>query len=198
MGQAFTPRKYLSWSQFHLFEESPEKYKEVYLLGHFETNKYLELGKKMASMLEYDIIQDDEVWEFVRQNLPAYPQREYEIRDTIDDIPLLGKLDGFDPESCLIGEYKSGKEWTQKKVDENEQLTFYSLLVWNRFHKLPQIQLHWVRTEENENKDLFLTKDIKTFETQRTIKDFILLMPRIKRAWQGIQNLTRNEINNVL
>jgi hypothetical protein len=86
-----------------------------------------------------------------------------------------------------IGEFKSGRSWTQGMVDQHGQLTFYALLVWLKYGTLPKnIYLHWAKTDEDMQGNLKLTGDIKTFATQRSLKDLILFSKRIKTAWAGI------------
>jgi len=164
-------------------------YYQVYFEGldQFRT-KYLELGKRMATTLEKGKSDDgDPMLEFMAIYMPSYPEKEFEIKAVFEGIPLVGKLDGFNLETLTIGEYKSGKNWTQSMADETGQLTFYALLVWLKYKKLPkEIYLHWARTDEDMEGNLVLTFDIKTFKTQRSLKDLILFSKRIKAAWAGI------------
>lgn len=187
-----SPKGYISWSQLQLFEKDPNLYYQVYIegLNQFRT-KYLELGKRMAEDLERGFDEEhDPLFEMMIVFLPGYPEREYEIRGVFDNIPLLGKLDGWNEKTMTIGEYKTGKKWTQSMADKTGQLTFYALLVWLKYGKLPKkIFLHWARTDEDMEGNLFLTGDIKTFSTERTMKDIILFSKRIKTAWKGVCEL---------
>lgn len=164
-------------------------YYQVYIEGldQFRT-KYLELGKRMATCLENGYDEErDPLFENIAVFMPAYPLREFDLKADLEGIPLVGKLDGFKEEALIIGEYKTGKKWTQSMVNSSGQLTFYALLVWLVYKKLPaKIYLHWARTEEDMEGKLFLTGDIKTFETQRSLKDLILFSKRIRSAWAGI------------
>jgi len=192
-----SPRGYLSWSQLNLWEKDPNMYYQVYFEGldQFRT-KYLELGKRMATTLENGFDEfGDPMFDMLSVMLPAYPEREFEIKvnHKVSDklvVPLLGKLDGWNKATMTIGEYKTGKHWTQSLVDSSGQLTFYALLVWLKYKTMPKhIILHWAKTQEDEFGNLELTGDIKSFKTQRSLKDLILLSGRIERAWKGICEL---------
>lgn len=184
-----SPRGYLSWSQLQLFEKDPNMYYQVYIEGldQFRT-KYLELGKRMATGLENGFDEEhDPLFEMMIVFMTGYKNREFEINAEFEGIPLKGKLDGFNENKLEIGEYKTGKKWTQSMVDQSGQLTFYALLVWLKYGKLPnKIQLHWARTDEDMEGKLHLTGEIKTFNTTRSLKDLILFSKRIKTAWKGI------------
>jgi len=193
-----SPRGYLSWSQMSLWEKDPNMYYQVYFEGldQFRT-KYLTLGKRMATCLENGFDEEhDPLFEMLAVFMPSYPYREFEINAVFEGIPLKGKLDGFNEKTLTIGEYKTGKCWTQSMVDSTGQLTFYALLVWLKYKKLPkEIFLHWAKTDEDMEGNLKLTGDIKTFKTQRSLKDLILFSKRIKSAWEGICELGKFQKN---
>src|SRR3990167_2427576 len=184
MDKIKTPREYLSWSQMNLFERNPELYREVYIEGReIYSTPALETGKNLATALENGG-SDDAMIEHLRRFLPSYQKVEYEIKAKLGEINLLGKLDGFNPRKKIIGEIKTGKKFTQKMVDTNGQLTFYALLVWLKYKTLPEIYLHWCKSNNGE-----LTGEIKTFKTQRSQLDLMKFIPRIKKCWEGIQQL---------
>jgi len=187
-----SPRGYLSWSQLNMWEKDPNLYYQVYIEGldQFRT-KYLELGKRMATGLENGFDEErDPLFEMLIVFLPSYPKREFDMKAEFEGIPLVGKLDGWNEKTMTIGEYKTGKNWTQGMVNQSGQLTFYSFLVWLKYGKLPQhIFLHWARTDEDLEGNLKLTGEMKTFATERTMKDIILFSKRIKNAWLGICDL---------
>lgn len=195
-----SPRGYLSWSQLSLWEKDPNMYYQVYVEGldQFRT-KYLELGKRMATALENGFDDEhDPLFEMLVVFMPGYPEREFEMNAVFEGIPLKGKLDGWNEKTLTIGEYKTGKKWTQSMVDNCGQLTFYALLVWLKYGKLPnKIYLHWARTDEDMVGNLKLTGEIKTFEAKRTLRDIIMFAPRLKLAWASICELDKFvKINN--
>lgn len=187
------PRPYLSWSQLSTWEQSPELYRRIYIEGWQKPeNQYLRLGKTLADRMENGIETDNILIEHLALFLPKYPRIEFEIKAEWEGIPLLGRLDGFCPKELIIGEYKTGRLWTQSKVDKLGQLTFYAALVWIVYKKLPSvIKLHWAETELNEEGKIQIVGKIETFETKRTISDIILLRGRIVSAWQGIQKMCK-------
>jgi hypothetical protein len=192
-----TPREYISWSQLQLFEKSPFEYAKVYIYNEKVTNPFIELGKELAEALERDDWKKEESpdIELARILLPSYPEREAELKGEVGGVKILGKLDGFDRKLLRLGEFKTGRaEWTQKRVDEFGQLTFYSLLIYKNFGKIPnEIKLHWVPSEYDENGKLKLAGEVRTFETHRTMKDLLDMSVRIKKAWKGIIELCAEE-----
>lgn len=194
-----SPRGYLSWSQMSMWEKDPNLYYQVYIenADQFRT-KYLELGKRMATGLENGFDeQHDPLFESLIVFMPSYPKREFDIKAEFEGIPLFGKLDGWDGKNLTIGEYKTGKKWTQAMVNQSGQLTFYAFLVWLKYKKLPKkIFLHWAKTQEDEMGNLSLTGDIRTFETERKLKDLILFSKRIKTAWEAICELGAFQAND--
>ena len=105
-----TPRPYPSWSQLNLFERSPKGYSRSYLEGWKSLdNKYIRLGKKLADRLELGLPSDDKTIEHVVNFLPKTPEVEFGIKANFCGVPLLGRLDGFDPRNKKITEYKTGK-----------------------------------------------------------------------------------------
>lgn len=189
-----TPRNYLSWSQMNLFERNPEMYKEIYIDGRENlSNDFLELGKEMAEALEKGKSKNP-IINHLLIFLPSYPKVEYEMKAKIEGIPLLGKLDGFNSKKGIIGEFKTGKKWTQLMADKFGQLTFYTLLYRLKYKKMPkEILLHWMETNNDDGK-LKLTGKIKTFKTQRSTNDLINFIPRIKKTWNGIIKLSNEKI----
>lgn len=191
--EIITPRKYISWSQLQLFEKSPSKYAERYLEGiPLYPNKYLRLGKKLATRLETGKNSGNDLIEHVALMIPTYQHYEYKIEIDYKGIPLLMKLDCFTTRQRKLGEVKTGKKWTQRMVDKLDQLTFYATGVWLKFGVLPKkIFLHWAETKEDKNGKLRLTGKTKTFETTRTLVDIVRFRIRIKNAWEGIQALSK-------
>lgn len=176
----------------NLFERSRDAYENVYLKGlnGFE-NEAMRVGRNLATRLETDEQTGESMMEHLAIFLPSYPKREFEISADFEEIPLLGKLDGFNPRNRKIGEYKTGKKWTQAMADRSGQLTFYAILVWLKYGKLPpEIDLHWIKTEVVNNR-IVLTNEVKTFHTQRTLADIILFRGRMKRVWEGIISLSK-------
>ena len=192
-----TPREYISWSQLSLWERDPEEYRRVYVEGQEQfVSDAMILGKQLAEAMEDDIVSDIPIIEQGRMFLPHYENREFEIRVNLrvgkHDIPLFGKLDGYEKKDRIIGEIKTGAtKWTQRMVDQHGQLTFYALLVYLRFKKMPSsIRLHWLNTdEESENYGM-----VKSFETKRSLAELIKMHTRINNAWAAIIKLSNGKL----
>lgn len=199
-----TPRNYLSFSQYSLFKRSPESYRKLYILGERGfSSKYTEFGKKIALIREGKEKPEDEIIETVMTFLPQYPDREYEMiaKVKIPEIPgkvsLLGRFDGVNFKKHIIGDDKASKKWTQARADKDEQITFYSYLYYLNKKHIPKFQLNWIETEDNDGA-VVATGNIKTFETKRTIKDFIRLQTSINIVWKGIVEMSKSEWGGVV
>lgn len=157
--------------------------------------KYLELGKTFAEAMEFDDMEcPDPMMEYLRVFLPRYPLREHELNGVVEGVPILGKMDGFDEGNLIIGEYKTGKSWNQRKVDTHGQLHFYALLVWLNYQRLPSaIHLHWAKTVEDEQGNLKLTGEFTNFKAKVSMGDCILMAGRIKKAWAGIREMCKDQ-----
>ena len=183
---------YISPSKLKLWETDKNLFYQVYIDGidQYKT-KYLELGKRMAETLEngYDEERDPQI-EMVSVFMPTYPLKEFKMKWTLEGIPLRGVLDGFNENTLVIGEYKTGKKWSKSMADKSDQLTFYALLCYMNYKELPKrIFLHWAETIEDMEGNLSLSGQIETFETKRVLRDIILLTKRIRLAWAGIQEM---------
>ena len=198
-----TPRPYISWSQYFLWLSSPKRYIEHYIYGEdgYDSDS-MRLGKKMAERMELDEETDYPDIEQVAMFMPKSPKREYEIEVNFEGIPLYGILDGFNPLSNkkIIREMKTGKKWTQSMADKSGQLTFYTILVFAKYGKLPdKIYLDWAPTERNINTGkLKLTGEVKTFETKRTMQDILLFYSKIKKVWEEIQETSKKEYDKII
>jgi len=168
-----------------LWERDPNLFYRYYILGEpgFDS-KYMRLGKRLAKARER-LSDPDPTIDFLAKFMPQYPKHEYKMEVEFEGIPLQGKFDGWNPWSKIIGEDKSGKNFTQGMADKLGQLTMYSTIVWKSKGYFPSLRLHWAKTIE-ENGVLRFTGEFRTFETTRTLKDIILFSKRIKTAWSGI------------
>ena len=125
------------------------------------------------------------------QTIRSISKTTFQDKQRLNTLPILSSsCDKCGVEGKLIsviGEFKSGRHYTQSMADDTGQLTMYALLVWLKYKKLPaKILLHWAKTDEDMEGNLFLTGDIKTFKTQRSLSDLILFSKRIRAAWAGI------------
>lgn len=190
-----TPRNYLSWSQMLCWEKGEDAYYQQYVLGRRIETREMSFGKMIASGLEKEKTKDFVV-EFCRSFLPKPDKREHEILVNFEDVPLLVKMDGFsqDKTQVMIDEYKTGKvKWTQKRVDEHGQLTMYAMAVWKDIGIMPNLRLFWIPTRQNSEGFIEITGQPPVeFITERTIKDYMLMYARAKKAWEGINQFCQN------
>lgn len=172
------PRAYLSYSAFTLWKSNRGGFRRRYYLNEkpFETSETI-FGKTIATHLE----EGGEIKGIIKPE-----KAEFKISVTIDDgLQLLGYLDGFDPTTLAITEFKTGHmskdgkvPWDSVKVKKHKQLDFYSLLVNEKYGKFnPWVTLQWMETAfvkktvlfdghelEASSTELKLTGKIKTFK----------------------------------
>lgn len=198
------PKGYLSPTQLWLWENKRDWYIRKYINGEDieESNLKMEFGKKFAKSRETDEMLDDENLEMAKILMPTLPIREKEITAFLKldgglKVKLLGKPDGFDKKNLDILDDKTGKKWTQKMADQSQQFTFYALLVWLKYKKLPRkIIVNWVEAAEREIEkngdvycDIYATGKRQTFISQRKMTDIYSLIGKISKAARDISKL---------
>ena|SRR3990167_10553317 len=203
MKKSITPRSYFSWSSYSLFGRSPEQWRKRYFLGEKgPQTPAMVFGKKFALAREKG---EDEELEHITMFLPTYPRREYEMTTTVridgKDVVLLGIFDGCDLRRHIVADDKTGAKWTQTMVDKSEQLTWYSFIYWKKKGVLPKLRLHWIETRTEGlalNWKIVATGKGETFDTTRTVKDFLPLVEKINKRWRGIIQLCDIEWSKVV
>lgn len=190
-------KKYLSYSQYQCFRQSKAQYIKRYIENIQIHSKYIEFGKLIAEGLENRKKTKDKNIILARKLIPKPKESEKEIRVKFGNIPLFGYLDGYN-HSHIQEQKTSINKWTQKMVDNNEQLTFYAIMVSEKFgipiEKI-NITLDWLPTFEDTDGSLHLTGEKLSFETNRTPLDKIKIYPKMRKAWEGIEELI-NSLNN--
>lgn len=182
------PKPHFSWSQFYVYNDNPERYYMEYVLGVKKPpTQKMTLGSIAHKAFEgvsekewmLDLIHAGFTPDYKRgiyeaaRRLPQVYEHEAEIRVpcplktiTHEGKPLeyLAYLDGLNLNvDWELHEYKTGAAWNQKRVDEHEQLTFYAMLIKEKYGKLPKrIFLHHITLPSGK---------LKTFETRRTGDD---------------------------
>lgn len=184
-------KKHLSYSQYQCFNQSKEQYIKRYIEGIDIKNKYIDLGKLIAKGLEDRKKTKDQNIILARKLISKPKEIEKEIRIEFGKVPLFGILDGYDPGH--IKEYKTSiNKWTQAMTNKSEQITFYAIMVSEKF-KIPinkvKITLDWLPTFEDTDGSLHLTGEKFSFKTKRTELDKIKIYPKIKKTWIGIEKL---------
>jgi hypothetical protein len=205
-----TPRGYLSYSQFTTYKGSKKQYIKVYIEGQKSfDNKYTRLGSMLAEALEtgeetgrYDI-------DLIVPSIPLYEEREVDITATLkldgETIPLFGKLDTATKDKRKFIDHKSNVKdpksnatrWTQKRVDEDEQLTIYSLILYKGY-RIPlaeqEIGLVVMETELDENGEPQFTGKITHYKTKRNLQQILRMQAEIVKVWRGIKELTAENL----
>lgn len=139
------PKPYLSYSAIELWRKNPEGYRQKYYYNIEQpVTPELSFGKKIAELLE---VGDESV-----AHIKRYPVSEQKIECIIDDVPLFGFIDSFDPERNAFLEYKTGKTpWTKTRVENHLQLDIYSVCIEEIFGSVvDECELIWMETERVE------------------------------------------------
>lgn len=195
------PRKYLSWSQYLCWTTSGETHYEYFRRYLFNeplpTTPAMQLGSRMAEMLEHrEIATGDMVLEHYRTFLPRYEYREKELRVDYGEVPLLAKPDGYNEildvnamkiTGIDLGEYKTGKSWTQERADKHEQIDFYALVFWKLYGVIPDCCVHWIPTYHEPGTGRVLpTGEMMDFHTIRTESQLIKFGAKLMMVWAEI------------
>jgi len=187
---------HFSASQLKLFKESPEKYLRRYLYEEkimpAFVKEYANFGKQIHSQIEHgelDYLFCDLNWE--------YDLQELKIEKEMDGVPLLGYIDATNTKKKIVADYKTAtKEWSQFKVDTDDQLTFYCVLCELHFGWTPkELIIYRIETVKNGGK-LEITGRVDEIRTHRTDKQIKLLREEICKVWGDIQELVRKEISS--
>lgn len=155
----------------------------------------MEFGSRFAEMMEQGR-GDDEFTEFL-SIFTSSPQREVTLTGQVGEVPILGKFDGFDKKRMIVTDHKTSMHpWTQPKADKHGQFTFYALLVYLNYGKIPIIRVQWIKTMKKRG-EITLTGRHETIETKRTMQDIISMSARIKKAWKEIGTASYKEYNKL-
>lgn len=183
---AFDRKRPISWSYISSFEYDREEWFRRYILKIEDRDTAeLRFGKEFALSCERGT---------PLAPVTLAPDSEYPFNVMVDGMHLRGFLDGFDASTCrTIIEYKTGvKPWTQKRVDEHGQLTFYCLMNYAKHKIRPEeceIILEWIPTKRTENGSFETLIEFASdppqvvpFRTRRTMTDIALLVDKIHRT----------------
>jgi hypothetical protein len=196
------PREYLSYTQKSLWKKSPAQYKEKYLFeGAKFVTKEMAFGKRMAVALEDDEASGDPLLDLMIAQIPKFEKMEYPVSAELiianDRVPLYGQIDTCKIDLSGFKEYKTGKNgWTQRRVDEDEQITFYATMIYILTKKIPNdIELVWVETKDGyEVGEIVCTGRIERFRTKRSMGQVINEMADMKRVWREIGEMCEKEL----
>jgi hypothetical protein len=115
----------LSHSQLSSFEWSPAAWYDTYILGQrTPATPEMLIGNVIGDAIGTD---DNPIPDL---NPPGV--KEYELRATFNDIPMVGYCDHWCPDKLELHENKTShnkKRWTKGKADKHDQLTMYAMLL---------------------------------------------------------------------
>jgi hypothetical protein len=201
------PRPYLSHSSKVLWKKSPKQWIEKYLFdkAKFET-KEMRFGTMMATALEDDDLTGDPLLDTVIMDIPKFEIRDKPMEGVLvigkEKIPLLVRMDTTKEDLSAFKEYKSGKGvWTQAKVDQDPQITFYATYCYIMKKRIPEdIELVWIPTMDELDEDgqktgrIIATGEIVRFPTRRSLEQIITEMADIRKVWNEIGEACEKEL----
>jgi hypothetical protein len=189
MSQLPLPKAHFSYNQWKMWTTNKKQYRDIYYKGgSFHVNEEMIFGKKIAEMLEND---DPQV-----AFIPRLAKQEHKILTHVGDVPFLGYVDSFDPETKAFDEKKTGHvtstgkpPWDIVKVYKWRQLDVYSLLIKLTEGKVKnRCTLTWIETEK-------VPKSIIFDGHQLTTDGFDLRMTgRIEIFERVITQVTRDQM----
>lgn len=191
-------RPYLSHSQKVLWKKNPKEYikKYIYDKAQFVTKEML-FGTLVADYLESGELSGDQMLDLVIFQIPKFEIMDIEHKSDMkvakSTVPLLAKMDTRKEDFSAFKEYKTGKDgkggWTQKKVDEDPQITFYATYCYVVTGVIPDdIELVWAITE-NDSEDISkikFTGEIRRFKTSRSKSQIIKEKADMLKTWNEI------------
>lgn len=186
-----------------MLEKSPKMWKEVYLEGRkLGTNRGQALGKEIADSLESNVETGDMVKDLVISGIPKFELMDQAIEMKLvvgkEEVPILIKPDTCKADYTAFKEYKTGLEtdpWTQKKVDKNDQITFYSTGLYILTKKIPEAELIYAPTRKIDDMGrLELTGELLRFKTKRKYGEIINMMVRMRKAWAEMGRIADEEL----
>lgn len=153
------PLKYISHSQFWLFNNNPAEYYQQYYIARVDqpTDKMIfgKIFQEAWSDPKYDYKTElkkagfTPSKELVIERALQHPDtKRLPVSKTEKKVyakglglnyQIMGILDGFSDGEII--ENKTGKVWSKKMVDESDQITWYSLLVYIKYGYMPKFRL---------------------------------------------------------
>lgn len=164
-----TKKRYISYSELYCFYEyGNDIYFQSYILGirtpASPQMKYGSIIHKMLAEPNYDfeknIVENKFTSDFIRiakeinKNTPRCDKHEEGLFVECDDFCLYAGIDGIERER--LTEYKTGASfWTQERVNENEQITHYTLSWWKKYNEILPFRLISMNTKNGKVKEFF-------------------------------------------
>lgn len=177
----------LSWSSMSAWYYAEKQNKKHEWYDQYVLGKRSKMNSTMKAGIDigHKLVADPKF-------LPEVPRPEiyeYSLKGLINEIYLIGHMDGWSMSKKELLEYKTSENenrWTQEEVDNWGQITFYTLLLWLHHKIKPEelsIKLIAIPTEQGGDfvTSLSKSKKIKVFKTKRTMIQMINFIIEIKR-----------------
>lgn len=159
MKDLMLPRGYLSHSAMSLYKSDHNRFFTRYFEGGDDelSTQEIDFGSMFAEHLQSGKKTGDPVFDTVLATVPKYKHSEHEVRavlpHTTGNIPLLIKLDTYNPTTHAFADYKTGRtKWTHAKVQSSEQMKFYTTALYLKHGVYDQEKsIVWLETEMGES-----------------------------------------------
>lgn len=182
----------VSWSSFNAFTDyDKDLWYDCYVLGiRKDPNKVMTIGIEVGERITQDptflpILERPEIF-------------EHNLRGSIGKIKLRGHIDGSFPSIPGIDEYKTSlnkDRWSQKKVDEWKQITFYCTLYYMNF-KIPPEKLRlrlWAIPIIEHGDFSYTAGEPKVFTTKRTMADVLKFCAEIQKTFKEMEQFIKTK-----
>lgn len=179
------PNRPLSWSQISAFSYDPDQWYRRYVLGEkTASTPAMDFGKTVGEEIAKGI-----------SLIPVtrLPYFEYKLEAEMEDIPLVGYVDSYEPHTKLL-EYKTSQKnttWTQEKVDAHKQLDMYALMIFLKYAINPKdihLRLEYIPVRENGDFTFSWTGENPIgWDTKRTLVDILKFGNEIKKTLEDMK-----------
>ena len=145
ISKLILPKPHLSWSALSCWLSSPDRFRREYFeCGEKLSTSYLRFGAGIHKMIEDGTHKD------ILPDLFVYEVSEFEIKTSINGVPILSYIDSYDPVNNVFSEVKTGKiPWTRAKVIKHGQLVFYATALKHSVGRIPEYcDLQWIETRD--------------------------------------------------
>lgn len=185
-SSGYFKNKKISASQISLWSKSPKEYIKQYIIGQpFIGNKYTEFGSLIHKKIETDDVE--------MEKIPKLKNREFYFEKEFSGVILNGYIDSYDIGEIIDYKVSKKNKWSQKIVDNHEQLDFYGL--WHKLEHdiLPKVSIVHIESDE-KNGQLYLTGETSQYIKQITEQDIEKITSKINQfiEWCNEYERTNN------
>ena len=216
----FPLKKEVSWSFFSSFRDyDKEEWYQHYIMGKptplnpemafgSKVGKSFETNKPMAKVTRYKIMEKEihatsmngvRIWGY----LDSYRPKDSDFCEVVTPDGKRKKVKVTLSYKRSIREFKTGKkgknQWSQKRADKHDQITFYCLLVYLTEGIRPEeieLNIDWYPTTRDKRYKVCFVDDIdnqiQTFTTTRTLSQLIKFDSEISKVYKEMQEYVKN------